>query len=253
MDNSRTAGAQSLRRALALLRLISAHPFEGMRLGEVIREAGLTRSTTHRLLSCLVEESFVERDPVTQNYRLGVEAMHIGFAAMREAPLISRLQPVMNRLARLTGDTLFLVVRQGDFSLCLHREEGHFPVKVFTTDVGERRLLGLGAGGLALMAELPDAEIAAVFDRNALEYGKAHFTLPLMMKAVTRTRAKGYAEIVDTVTAGVSGVGRTFRPSPGMLAAVSIGAIGARLLAERRRELALMLRGELDASGSGVS
>jgi len=52
----------------------------------------------------------------------------------------------------MSGDTVFLVIRQGDYCLCLHREEGHFPVKVFTTDVGGRRLLGLGAGGLALIA-----------------------------------------------------------------------------------------------------
>ncbi|MES2976889.1 MAG: IclR family transcriptional regulator [Pseudomonadota bacterium] len=244
-DVDKTAGAQSLRRALHVLRLIGEHPADGMKLSAVIRASGLTRSTAHRLLSCLVEEHFVERDNATQNYRLGVDAMQIGFASMRQAPLISRLQPVMQKLARLTGDTLFLLVRQGDFSLCLHREEGHFPVKVFTTDVGERRLLGLGAGGLALMAELPDAEIAEIVGRNATTYAKSGFSLPLMMAAVGRTRLSGYAEIMDTVTKGVSGVGRTFSPSPSTLAALSIGAIGARLLAERRRELAQMLKEEL--------
>ena len=64
MDNSpsTTAGAQSLRRALKLLRLLAEHHEDGIRLPEVMAASGLERSTAHRLLSCLVEERFAERD-----------------------------------------------------------------------------------------------------------------------------------------------------------------------------------------------
>src|SRR5690606_24878181 len=132
---SSTAGAQSLRRALQLLRLLAEHQEDGLKLSKVITAAGLERSTTHRLLSCLVEERFAERDPESKSYRLGVDAMQLGFASMRRVPLVDSCRALMQKLARMSGDTVFLVIRQGDFSVCLHREEGHFPVKVFTTDV----------------------------------------------------------------------------------------------------------------------
>ncbi len=234
------------------MRLLAQHPDEGMKLTAVIRETGLTRSTVHRLLSCLVDEHFAERDSATHHYRLGIDSMQLGFASMRGAALISRCRPLMQKVARMSGDTVFLVVRQGDYSVCLHREEGHFPVKVFTTDVGERRLLGVGAGGLGLMATLDDGEIQRIMQRNAAEYAQSGFTPARMAQAVRRTRQAGFSEIADTVTKGVSGVGCTFRASPSTLAAVSIGAITPRVSAARKKELARMLMEEF-AGASGAT
>ena len=242
--SSRTAGAQSLRRALQLLRLLARYPDDGLKLGAVIDQSGLTRSTVHRLLSCLLEEQFAERDRSTHRYRLGIDAMQLGFASMRGAALISQYRPQMQKVARISGDTVFLLVRQGDYSVCLHREEGHFPVRVFTTNVGERRLLGIGAGGLGLMATLPDAEIERIMKRNTAEYVLSGFTPARMGAAVERTRQAAYSEIADTVTKGVSGVGCVFQASPSSLAAVSIGAITSRLSAPRKQELALLLMDE---------
>lgn len=251
MDNSTpTAGAQSLRRALQLLRLLAERQEEGAKLSEVMEASGLERSTAHRLLSCLVEERFAERDEATKAYRLGIDAMQLGFASMRRVPLVDASRPLMQKLARMSGDTVFLVIRQGDYCLCLHREEGHFPVKVFTTDVGGRRLLGLGAGGLALMAALSDAEVERIFERHVDEYAQAHFTRERLLQAIRRTRQTGYADISDTLTVGVSGVGRTFAASPQTLAAISFGAISPRLPAERKKELAQLLGAELLPPGS---
>lgn len=246
MDKPReTTGAQSLRRALHLLRLIAAHQEEGVRLTQAMAATGLERSTAHRLLSCLVEEQFAERDPVGKVYRLGVDAMQMGFASMRRVPLVDACRPLMQRLARMSGDTVFLVIREGDYCLCLAREEGHFPVKVFTTDVGGRRLLGLGAGGLALMSRLSDSEIGHIFERHLGEFDQAGFSRSRLMQAVRRTRATGWSDIVDTLTLGVSGVGATFAASTNTMAAISFGAITPRLPSARKKELAQLLIAQL--------
>jgi DNA-binding IclR family transcriptional regulator len=240
-----TAGAQSLRRSLNLLRLLAEHHEAGITLTQAMEASGLERSTVHRLLSCLAEEQFAERDPETRSYRLGIDAMQLGFSSMRRVPLVDSYRPLMQKLARMSGDTVFLVIRQGDYCLCLHREEGHFPVKVFTTDVGGRRLLGVGAGGLALMAALGDEENDRIFERHAAEYAQAGFTRTQLRRAVQRTRAAGHADIEDTITVGVCGVGQTFAASATTLAAISFGAITPRLPAARKRELAALLKAEL--------
>lgn len=250
-QNSATAGAQSLRRALGLLRLLAKHHEDGITLTEVMTASGLERSTAHRLLSCLAEEQFAERDPSSKSYRLGMDAMQLGFASMRRVPLVDNCKPLMQKLARMSGDTVFLVIRQGDYSLCLHREEGHFPVKVFTTDIGGRRLLGLGAGGLALMSQLADAEIERIFERHVEEYAQAHFTRDTLHQAVKRTRVLGYADITDTLTVGVSGVGCTFTPSASTQAAISFGAISPRLPPERKKEMAKLLMEQLQDTLQG--
>ena len=239
-----TAGAQSLRRALQLLRLLAEHQEDGIRLTDVMAATGLERSTAHRLLSCLVDEQFAERGD-GKAYRLGIDAMQLGFASMRRVPLVDSCRALMQKLARISGDTVFLVIRQGDYCVCLHREEGHFPVKVFTTDVGGRRLLGVGAGGLALMAALSDAEIERTMERHADDYAQAGFTPARMAQAVRQTRKTGYADITDTLTMGVSGVGCTFAASSTTLAAISFGAITQRLPAARKKEMAQLLLAQL--------
>lgn len=249
---SGTAGAQSLRRALGLLRLVAERHEEGVKLAEIVETTGLQRPTAHRLLAALTEEQFVERGD-DRLYRLGVEAMNLGFASLRRAPLVDACRPALQQLARTVGDTLFLVVRQGDYAYCLHREEGPYPVKVFTTNVGERRLLGIGAGGLALLARLADDEIAALHARHAADYRAAGFTLAALLKAAAQTRRRGHAETVNSITVGIVGVGVAFRIGTQAWAAVSVGAIDSRLPAARRAEVAKALRAVLGEDGRALS
>lgn len=243
----KTAGAQTLRRGLQILRLLAQHQEEGMALADLVEGTGLERPTAYRLLCSLEEERFVERNPDSKRYRLGIDAMQLGAAAAEKAPIVDLVLPVMKKLARLSGDTVFLVVPQGDFTVCLHREEGSFPVRVFTTVPGQRRLLGIGAGGLALMAGMDDEAIRAVHRRRSSLYAQAQMPIARLMAAVHRARRKSYAEIVDTITEGVSGVGCAFALPYGASAALSFGAISSRMTASRRDELGAVMVSELAA------
>lgn len=167
---SKIAGAQSASKVLSLLRQVGIHHPQGIRLTQLIEATGQDRSTAHRLLACLIEEGFVERAHPTKLYRLGLEAMQLGLVSAGMAPVVERFRPVMQRVARQTGDTVFLIVRSGDHSLCLHREEGTYPVKAFVIEPGSRRLLGVSSVGLGILARLDDAEVADIYGRHASEY-----------------------------------------------------------------------------------
>lgn len=234
-------GAQSVRRALGLLKQLAGHHEAGMRLSELVQNTGLVRSTTHRLLTCLSEEGFVEKDVSDKRYRLGLQAMQLGFAVMHRMPLLEKFRPVMQKLARLAGDTVFLVLRQGDEVLCLHRESGSFPVKVFTIDVGERRLIGVGAGGLAMLAGISDEEIKQIYTRNQAAYLGAGIDETQLWKAIRSTRKHGYSETINAITFGVTGVGAVIPIGFGMQAALSFGAISSRMDNVRRKELSNIL------------
>ncbi|WP_038210971.1 IclR family transcriptional regulator [Xenophilus azovorans] len=242
-DLPHTPGAQALRRGLHLLRLLAQNQKQGIRMSDAIELAGLERSTAHRLLSCLVEEGFAEKDERSKRYRLGIDAMQLGSAAVRKMPLVDTMRPIMQRLARISGDTVFFVARDGDEVVCLHREEGPYPIKVFTINIGGRRLLGIGAGGLALMAALEDAEIEDVFARNKVAYEAAGLPRATLWRAVRETRKTGSAIIIETITPGVAGLGQTLPPSLRIPAALSFGTITPRFTPARRTELAALLSG----------
>lgn len=244
----RVQGAQAVFRAMDLLKLIGLNHERGMPLATLVTATGLDRTTAYRLLRSLTETGMVARDE-RKLYRLGLEAMQLGLATMSRVPIIERCRPLMIRLARRTEDTVYLVVRNGDFAHCVHYEEGAFPIKALVLQVGGLRLLGVGSAGSALLATLTDAELEAFHTRQRAELPAVRNSLTHLRRQVAQTRRRGYAATDNLVADGVSGVGMFFEVTPGTYAAISVGAIRARMQDERRAWVAGVMADELRASG----
>ena len=65
-----SASAQTVGRAVSLLRLIASNQPRHLRLVDVAAMASLDKSTAHRLLQRLVQERMLARD-ASRGYRLG--------------------------------------------------------------------------------------------------------------------------------------------------------------------------------------
>lgn len=229
-----------MRRALHVLKSLAVNHENGMGVTDVVEATQLERSTTHRLLTCLVEEGFADKDE-SRRYRLGLEAMKLGFATMTRAPVVAAYAPLLRQLTEETGDTVFLMLRQGDYTLCLAREEGPHAVKIASTRIGDIRPLGVGVGGMALLAAADAKTIARVRQNHVNALDAAGLEAGIIERVIGRTRRIGYAEMLDTVTQGVAGVACAV-PSAGMpFAAVTVAAASARMTPERRSELGELL------------
>ncbi|MCY1361756.1 HTH-type transcriptional regulator KipR [compost metagenome] len=169
----------------------------------------------------------------------------MGFAVSSRLPLVERYRPVMQRLARISGDNVFLIARNGDFGVCLHREEGTFPVKINTTVVGGTRPLGIGASGLAILSTFEDDEVSRIWNCHQSAFENVGLSLAKLLKAVRLTRKSGYAETIDIITNGISAVGVVIPGADDTFAAISIGGISQRLTARRRAELGALLKDSL--------
>lgn len=234
-------GTQSIQRALSLLRLIAEHQGEGLRFVDILKRSGLERSTVHRLLACLVEERYAERDFSSKRYRLGVECVQLGLSATHKAPLVDACYPTLQRLTRMTGDTVFLIVRHGDFSFCVAREMYMSRAKTIVTDVGKSRLLGIGPAGVALLAAMPDREVEEILARRKEEYEQMGLKRRKIEKIIQVTRMNGFSETHNSITFGVSGVGCAFPISPTVFVALSIAAENERMPPARCKVLGEML------------
>ncbi|MDQ8034593.1 MAG: helix-turn-helix domain-containing protein, partial [Bordetella sp.] len=160
-------GAQTVRRALALLRLVACGQERGVRLVDLERMSGLNRPTVHRLLKTLIQEGAVEQDAATRRYLIGPEISLLGLARTRRFPLLTLADPYLAELADQVGDTVFLSIRHGHDSICIGRRTGHHPIQVLSIEVGVRRPLGVGVSGVALLANLAPADSAALVHDNA--------------------------------------------------------------------------------------
>ena len=244
---SKVFGTQSASKVLDLLKRVGFHHPQGVRLRDLISESGLDRSTTHRLLACLLDAGFVERATPGKLYRLGMEAMQLGLLSAGMVPVVERFRPVMQRIARQTGDTVFLVVRSGDHALCLHREEGPYPIKAFVVEPGTRRLLGMSSVGMSVLAALPEAEAVATYERNAAAYTRTGISQDRLLRMVRAARQNGFAEMTDFRTEETSGVGCAFLLSSHTHAGISVAAINSRMPPERRKEIGARLMREVQS------
>ncbi|WP_406624755.1 IclR family transcriptional regulator [Acidovorax sp. SDU_ACID1] len=221
---------QSLGRAIELLRLISAEHTSGARLSDLVAASGLPQPTVHRLLRQMVEGGLVMQD-AQRRYRLGHFAYELGLVASTHFHLRDQCAPHLGRISAETGDTAFLMVRSGADSFCLDRQSGSFPIQVLTVQVGKRRPLGIGGGGLALLSFMPREDLPCVLDRiepHLAPYGG--LTRRILLGLVEEARAQGFARITDYAVAGVTSVGVPIRDRGGaVVGAISVSAMTARM------------------------
>jgi len=231
--------AQTVRRAVNLLRVIASNHSRSLRLIDLAEMSGLDKSTTHRLLHRLSEERMLVRNPGQRGYRLGPLLYELGLCALPEHNLKEIVHPELARLADITGDMTFLVQRSGYETVCLDRIAGNFHIQTMTAGVGDRRPLGLGAGGQAILAGLSDAEIELVLGaiKHQLD-GYELFTAESLLADVTRCRELGYSIDENTAASGVSAIGKAIRlPSGAPIAAIFIATTSNRLHQSRRAKV----------------
>jgi DNA-binding IclR family transcriptional regulator len=209
-------------------------------LSKIMSVTDLSRSTAFRLLRYLSEERLLEFDERERSYYLGPLAYELGLAARGRADLVADWRECLERIAAKTGLTTYLVARSDMEIVCLAVVHGSSVVRAVTLDVGQRLPLGIGAGSLAILSSLPDAEVDAILAANNAKlrmYGGGRLAPKILKQRVELTRAKGYAFSQDSVAKGVVGVGTLVsRASELTQLAVSVSSAADHMdVAERAR------------------
>lgn len=237
-------GTQALDRALGLLRVIATRSANGTRLSELVQISALSKPTAHRLVRALERSGLIEQDQATRLYHLGPEAFVVGTLSAERFGIQRAAIPSLAALAGQSQDSAFLSVRRDRHAVCLHREEGAYPIRTHVLGVGDRHPLGIGAGSLAMLAALDDAELESVLAGNAdeLAAGYPTYSVGFLRDAVAQTREQGFAFNPGQLLAGSWGLGAAVIDEAGIChGAISIAAIESRLGETRRKQLVPLL------------
>ncbi len=232
-------GAQAALRAIRLLKLFTAETPE-LQLADICELSGLNKTTTHRLLQALYSEELLARNPGTGSYRLGPGLMALGVQALSSNDLRLRARPLLRKLAEDTGETATLEIPIDDTMLILDEVTGKHFVGA-AGNVGTRWPIHATSTGKALMA----------FDQRGLER-LGELLQSLTSRTITRhetlqkqlgeIRRRGFAETVDELEDGFSGVGAVVRGGMGeVVGAISICGPTQRMSEGRRAQLGAAL------------
>jgi DNA-binding IclR family transcriptional regulator len=240
-------GAQSVDRAFALLALIGRKSAQGLTSAELVRQSGLNKATVRRLLLAMIRAGVVEHATETRRYHLGEQAFILGLQSQGRHGLQALAMDSLQRLARETGDAAFISVRRGPFSVCLHREDGAHPIRTYALMPGAYHPLGVGAGSLAMLASLPDAEVESVLAANDTQLRDAfpRLSAEVLREHVDATRAAGHALNPGLIFEDSWGLGVALHgPDGRLVGALSLAAIESRMREPRRSDLAQRLKYE---------
>jgi DNA-binding IclR family transcriptional regulator len=240
-QTSATIGlTQSVERALSLLTCFDdAHP--RLRVGDLARRLQLSQSTVSRLLATMESLGFVERDPHTGVYGLGLELVTLAGVALNQLEVRRQAVAELAAVAAELGLAANLAILRNDELFYLATAEGPKAPKLFTM-IGKRAPLHATGLGKALLAHLPPAERDAILARisyprfTRFTAGTADELRPMLEAARTR----GYATEREELAFGRACVAAVIRDASGaVLAATSIsGPLSALDLDHREQQLA---------------
>lgn len=181
---------QSVDRAIMVLRCFE----RGEKLGitEISRRLALHKSTTFGLVNTLAENKFLEQDPETGRYHLGIELFRISAnvqISIREIGI-----PYVKRLMELTGETVNLVVRDDCYVVYIEKMESPHSMRICTR-IGQRLPMHCTAVGKAMMAYLPPSELSSILDHSKMSaYTEQTIITRAALRAeLTEIRENGYA------------------------------------------------------------
>lgn len=247
--------SSTVQRAFSIIRALAESQAKGGRVTHLAKATGLTQATTHRLLQTLSAEGIVEQDPQSKLYRLSIDFFALAARAGDAMDLRALCRPSLLRLCASLGDTIFLLVRSGFDAVCLDRTEGPFPIRSFTGDIGGRVALGVGQGGMAILAMLPEAEREEVIRYNlprVREFGVLDEVY--LRTEIERVRQTGYAGRNTGLLEGMAGVAVPIVDREGRsVAALSVGTISSRLSPDRLPTVVDLLKREAAVVGARIN
>ena len=225
---------QAVARAAALLETL-ARAGAPMRLTRLAEAAGLQKSTAHRLLKTWIALGYARQDADSGLYGPTLRMWELGSGVVMDHPVKRAASGFLQALHRETGETVSLLLRDGDDVLYLDKLFAARSIG-FSTRPGSRVAAPLTAGGKAMLATDADAE--AVVRRAAARHP---LDVAAVMAELETVRRKGHS--VSSGAPGVTSFGgaRPARSGPATAAiSVSMPAERAAGAGEARIVQALM-------------
>lgn len=175
-------------------------------LGQLARVTGLNKTSLFRALCTLMEAGFVEQDPETQKYRLGVGVLGPAAHYISKLDFRTVARPLVEEFVKRCGETVTLGIPYGSEIVFIDRIRGSNDA-VFYCDVGRRLPLHCGAAGKAILAWLPEARRELYISSGLPARTPKTITDPEALRAeLERIRQRGYAISDQEVDLGIRAV-----------------------------------------------
>jgi len=168
-------GIQSIGRAFAILEEVARHR-DGIGLADLSKRVGLHNSTTFHLAKTMVSLGYLRQIKESKRYRIGRPLFALAASALDEKEMVSMATPVLDDLARQTGESTHYASRMSDAVVVMARTPGPGAFQL-TDRVGVVRPAYCTALGKVILAALLPDQLDRYLERVELK--------PLTSKTIT--------------------------------------------------------------------
>jgi len=206
-------------------------------LSELARETGVAKSTLHRVCMTMGQRGWIARNAYSGQLELGPRIAWLA-RPTPASPLAAAFHRIATRLVERHNETTCLTLLDGRDSVFVAKEETSHPVRLITA-VGSRLPAFAAASGRAMLADLPEPEIDALYTGCELRTptGRRLNGLEELHAILAETRRRGYGENVDETALGLHCIAAPLGPPGRVIAAITLCVPSGRMNRARKREL----------------
>lgn len=212
----------------------------GLGLTELTERLGLAKSSAFGILVTMEHLGYVEHDPETDRYKLGLRLYSIASQLAQNLDIVQVSMPLLQALVDELGETAHLGILKDGKVIYLASIEGRGPLKV-AMPAGQRSDVHCTALGKVLLADQPPERRRAILSEHGLpRYTEKTVTdAGALEEELARVRAQGWAVDDEEEVEGVRCVAAPVRDAGGRAAAaVSVTGPAQRLPEQRWPEVA---------------
>jgi IclR family KDG regulon transcriptional repressor len=231
---SKSAPVGVIGKVLRILELLDQFP-AGLQLKDVAAKTGINKSTVHRFLSHLEAEAYLFRD-LEGTYMLGPRLVRLGSGVNFQATLRKVSRPTLEKLWKITDETVNLAVLDGSHVLYLDVLESLHTFRL-VSQVGARRALYCTSLGKAILANMDDErrkeETFASIQFNP-DTARTLTSIARLKKDLIQTHERGYSLDDEEAVIGARCIGAAIYGADGkVVGAISVSGPVSRVSRER--------------------
>lgn len=231
------ANVQSVERALTLLNVLSEYP-DGIQVTRLSEQVGLTKSTTHRLLTTLVNMNYVLKDKDSDKYKLGYQVVYLSRQLLNNSDLIQVSRPYLKKLCDDVNEAIHLCIEDNEEVLYIDKLESTQTIRMYSR-IGNRRPFYCTGVGKVLLAGMESERYKQILQNIDFEVRTPNtITTPeKLTEEVRRVKELGYALDNVEVEEGIRCIAAPIYNAKGnIIASFSISGPSNRVTLERIKD-----------------
>lgn len=178
-----------------------------LRLTDIYREADITASKAFSILATLNKYGFIEKDPQTKTYSLGLGLLFLARQVLDRLDIKEMVTPFVEELSKQTKKTVFFCLHNEEHVFVVAKREGD-PFMDISIKLGHRFPMTFGALGKAIVSFVSETEREKILSQEKLYfYGDpSRMDKDRLIEEIDQCRKRGFAEERGDIRPGIHAV-----------------------------------------------